>query len=49
MYRRLDVPEGAVIPGPALLEQPDSTIFVEPDLEALVDKFGNLVISRKNL
>ena len=49
VYRRLDVPEGAVIPGPALLEQPDSTIFVEPDLEALVDKFGNLVISRKNL
>ena len=47
-YRRLDVPESATVPGPALLEQPDATIFIEPDLEALVDNFGNLVISRKN-
>jgi len=48
VYRRLDVPESATVPGPALLEQPDATIFIEPDLEALVDDFGNLVISRKN-
>jgi N-methylhydantoinase A len=47
VYRRLDVPESATVPGPALLEQPDATIFIEPDLEALVDDFGNLVISRK--
>ncbi|HIM19936.1 MAG TPA: hydantoinase/oxoprolinase family protein [Rhodospirillales bacterium] len=48
VYRRLDVPESATVPGPALLEQPDATIFIEPDLEAFVDNFGNLVISRKN-
>ena len=48
VYRRLDVPERATVSGPALLEQPDATIFIEPDLEALVDNFGNLVISRKN-
>ena len=48
VYRRLDVPESETVPGPALLEQPDATIFIEPDLEALVDNFGNLVISRKN-
>ena len=48
VYRRLDVPVSATVPGPALLEQPDATIFIEPDLEALVDDFGNLVISRKN-
>ena len=48
VYRRLDVPESATVPCPALLEQPDATIFIEPDLEALVDNFGNLVISRKN-
>ena len=48
VYRRLDVPESATVPGPALLEQPDATIFIEPDLEALVDNFGNLVISRKS-
>jgi N-methylhydantoinase A len=47
VYARLDVPENAVVPGPALLEQPDTTIFIDPDLEGLVDRFGNLVISRK--
>tara|TARA_B100000315_G_scaffold258808_1_gene312261 strand:- start:1451 stop:3517 length:2067 start_codon:yes stop_codon:yes gene_type:complete len=47
VYARLDVPEGAIVPGPALLEQPDTTIFIDPDLEGLVDRFGNLVISRK--
>ncbi len=47
VYARLEVPEGAIVPGPALLEQPDTTIFIDPDLEGLVDRFGNLVISRK--
>ncbi|MEE2760374.1 MAG: hydantoinase/oxoprolinase family protein [Pseudomonadota bacterium] len=44
IYRRLDLPVGAVIPGPALLEQPDTTIFIDPGLEGVVDDFGNLVI-----
>ena len=48
VYRRLDLPVGAVVAGPALLEQPDTTIFIEPDLEGRVDDFGNLVISRKD-
>ena len=47
VYARLDVPKNAVVLGPALLEQPDTTIFIDPDLEGLVDRFGNLVISRK--
>jgi N-methylhydantoinase A len=47
VYRRLDLPVGAVVTGPALLEQPDTTIFIDPDLEGSVDDFGNLVISRK--
>ncbi|MBT7268887.1 MAG: hydantoinase/oxoprolinase family protein, partial [Rhodospirillaceae bacterium] len=47
VYHRLDIPEGSIVPGPALLEQPDTTIFIDPDLEGLVDRFGNLVISRK--
>jgi len=47
IYQRLELPQGSVIPGPALLEQPDTTIFIDPDLEGLVDRFGNLVISRK--
>ena len=47
IYERLHLPVGAEIKGPALLEQPDTTIFVEPDLAGKVDEFGNLVISRK--
>jgi N-methylhydantoinase A len=47
VYERLDLPEGAVVPGPALLEQPDSTIFVDPGLTGRVDRFGNLVITRE--
>jgi N-methylhydantoinase A len=47
IYRRLDLPTGAMVPGPALLEQPDTTIFIDPDLVGRVDDFGNLVISRK--
>ena len=47
IYERLHLPVGAEIKGPALLEQPDTTIFVEPDLVGIVDEFGNLVISRK--
>jgi len=47
VYQRLELPESAQVPGPALLEQPDTTIFIDPDLEGNVDRFGNLVISRK--
>jgi len=47
VYERLALPVGARIPGPAVLEQEDATTFVEPDLEAEVDAFGNLVIARK--
>ncbi len=47
IYDRLPLAVGVSIPGPALLEQPDTTIFIEPDLEGEVDRFGNLLISRK--
>ena len=47
VYERLDLPVGALVPGPALLEQPDTTIFIDPDLDGRVDRFGNIVISRK--
>jgi len=46
IYNRLDLPVGAVVAGPAILEQPDATTWVEPDLAATVDRFGNLVINR---
>ncbi|MEQ8862528.1 MAG: hydantoinase/oxoprolinase family protein [Thalassobaculum sp.] len=47
IFDRLALPVGAVIPGPAVLEQSDATIFVEPDLQAEVDRFGNLMVRRK--
>ena len=42
---RLDLPVGAVIPGPAILEQPDATTVVDPGLAARVDRLGNVVIT----
>lgn len=47
IYDRLPLSVGVEIPGPAILEQPDTTIFIEPDLTGRVDRFGNLIITRK--
>ena len=46
IWSRLDLPVGAVVAGPAILEQPDATIVVDPGLAACVDKLGNVVIER---
>jgi N-methylhydantoinase A len=35
-----------VIEGPAILEQEDATIFIEPELRGRVDRFGNVIIER---
>jgi N-methylhydantoinase A len=45
VYERLDLAIDSRIQGPALLEQPDATTFVDPGLTARVDEYGNLVIS----
>ena len=42
---RLDLPVGAVVPGPAILEQPDATTVVDPGLSARVDRLGNVIIT----
>ncbi len=47
-YERLRLPVGARVSGPALFEQPDTTIFLEPDMTAEVDRFGNLLILPEN-
>jgi N-methylhydantoinase A len=44
IYERLDLPVGADILGPAILEQPDTTIFIDPGLTGVVDGFGNIII-----
>jgi N-methylhydantoinase A len=46
VYDRLLLPVGAKVPGPAILEQPDATIVVDPGLQASVDRFGNVVMTR---
>jgi N-methylhydantoinase A len=48
VYERLDLPRDAVVVGPAILEQPDTTIFIDPGLEGRVDRFGNIVITRRD-
>jgi N-methylhydantoinase A len=47
VYARLALPVGAVVPGPAILEQPDTTIFIDPDLAGSVDRFGNVIVERR--
>lgn len=47
VYDRLALPVGATIQGPAVLEQPDATIFVEPNLKAEVDSLGNVLLKPK--
>ena len=44
VYNRLALAVGEKIKGPALLEQADTTIFVDPGLSGVVDRFGNLLI-----
>jgi N-methylhydantoinase A len=46
IWSRLDLPVGAVIAGPAILEQPDATIVVDPGLAARADGLGNVIIER---
>jgi N-methylhydantoinase A len=43
-YPRLDLPVGMRIEGPAILEQPDTTVWLEPGFYATVDTFGNLLV-----
>jgi N-methylhydantoinase A len=47
IYARLDLPVGAVVAGPAILEQPDATTVIDPGLSAKVDDWGNLIVTRQ--
>ena len=44
VWSRLALPAGTRLEGPAILEQPDSTIVVEPGFAARVDALGNLIV-----
>jgi len=44
IWSRLDLPVGAVVEGPAVLEQADATTFLEPGLQGRVDRLGNVIV-----
>ncbi len=47
IFDRYRLPPNAIIVGPAIIEELDSTTVVHPGFEARVDEFGNLRLSRK--
>ena len=46
VHDRLALPVGAEIAGPAVLEQPDATVVIDPGLMARVDAWGNVIVTR---
>ncbi len=46
IWSRLELPVGAVIEGPAILEQPDATTVIEPGFAGRIDELGNLIVER---
>jgi len=44
-YDRLALPVGAQVLGPAILEQADTTVWLEPGFQAKVDPMGNLLVT----
>jgi N-methylhydantoinase A len=44
VWSRLALPAGAMIDGPAILEQPDATTVIEPGHVARVDRLGNVIV-----
>jgi len=44
IYERRHLPVGAAIAGPAVIEQSDSTVLIEPGTQAIHDDLGNLMI-----
>jgi N-methylhydantoinase A len=49
IFDRLSLPVGAEIAGPAILEQPDATIVIDPGLCGRVDRFGNVIVTKEGL
>ena len=45
IFDRASLGRGAELAGPAIVEQPDTTVVIDPGATAIVDSLGNLVIS----
>ena len=44
VYRRDSLHPGAVIEGPAIVEQPDTTIIIEPGMTGRIDAYDNILV-----
>jgi N-methylhydantoinase A len=44
IYARERLPAGAMFDGPAIVEQADSTVVIDPGTSATVDAHGNILI-----
>ncbi len=49
IYDRYLLGNGFIIEGPAVVEEMDSTTVIHPGQRAMVDRFGNLILSRNAL
>lgn len=47
IYERGLLPPGAIIKGPAIIEQPDTTTVMPPGCRARVDEYGNIIIKAR--
>ena len=47
IYERDRLPSGAVIEGPCVIEQPDTTTVIPPGTTASVDDYSNLIVRIK--
>jgi N-methylhydantoinase A len=45
IFDRVSLGRVARLVGPAIVEQPDTTVIIDPGATAVVDGLGNLVIS----
>ena len=45
IFDRASLGRGATLAGPAIVEQPDTTVVIDPGATAVVDGLGNLVIT----
>jgi N-methylhydantoinase A len=44
VYLRGQLGPGSRLSGPAIIQQPDTTVLVEPNMEVLVDEHRNLIV-----
>jgi N-methylhydantoinase A len=49
IYDRYRLRAGGVVPGPAVVEEMDSTTVIHPGYQARVDRFGNLLLGRQGM